>query len=689
MEDGASDVESEFESESAISLAKWWTVLGFPDRERLEQTLKCTTQRHMLPKQLQLKDHHVRRTPLGMGRRRLPCCVASDPAFFVTKEGVKTIGNRATCVQVFYCKHCHHMVVVPLKKEGNFMAALKYYLSKYLPRTFRVDGANLEKTAATKEVLNGLGVAFLPATPGVSNQSWAETGVRILTSMVHRTMAMSKAPKGVFLYCVVFCAQVHNLTATRYASSDFLGRVWKTPSEAHGNGEPDLSNLRFGFWERVRVLDRKAKVPDPKEWIGHYLGLDEDHGDAYTYVVYNPGSKRITTQDTIDSMEGVTFAEPPPARKRKGAPKYKPFDPKGEIVDEATKALVVGAAAMRTAYLGLSRRQERIPVPRVLQPSRVHRVHTADRELTEEQQLFGKLEIKHGQYVPSSVPMAEKLQRFVTIPGCGQRWTLSFQREVDAMWERDVYTRTKLSRRELLALGYQEVPMIVVLDIKPRSSDPKKFQEKTRIVLGGHVTHSAGLPTAASVSRFDSLRILLAIATIMQLSVFQLDVSTAYLYAKTLEKIFVKATAMFGEDVGKLLIVNKACYGLTTSAREWAKMFGKYIMSLGFQRSRADECLFFLYKNGELMIISVYVDDNLGAGSSPNCNAYIRQIRHRFKCTAGILTDGLGMQFVRNGLGPIGIHMDRYISDLIDSYERVLGKEIRLRNTPVVESDHP
>ena len=111
--------------------------------------------------------------------------------------------------------------------------------------------------------------------------------------------------------------------------------------------------------------------------------------------------------------------------------------------------------------------------------------------------------------------MAEKLQRFETIPGCGQRWTLSFQREVDAMWERDVYTRTKLSRRELLALGYQEVPMIVVLDIKPRSSDPKKFQEKTRIVLGGHVTHSAGLPTAASVSRFDSLRILLAIATIM------------------------------------------------------------------------------------------------------------------------------------------------------------------------------
>ena len=50
MEDGASDVESEFESESAISLAKWWTVLGFPDRERLEQTLKCTTQRHMLQK---------------------------------------------------------------------------------------------------------------------------------------------------------------------------------------------------------------------------------------------------------------------------------------------------------------------------------------------------------------------------------------------------------------------------------------------------------------------------------------------------------------------------------------------------------------------------------------------------------------------------------------------------------------
>ena len=71
MEDGASDVEFEFESESAISLAKWWTVLGFPDRERLEQTLKCTTQRHMLPKQLQLNQEktHV---------NSLSCCEGSS-----------------------------------------------------------------------------------------------------------------------------------------------------------------------------------------------------------------------------------------------------------------------------------------------------------------------------------------------------------------------------------------------------------------------------------------------------------------------------------------------------------------------------------------------------------------------------------------------------------------------------------
>ena len=50
------------------------------------------------------------------------------------------------------------------------------------------------------------------------------------------------------------------------------------------------------------------------------------------------------------------------------------------------------------------------------------------------------------------------------------------------------------------------------------------------------------------------------------LEVCAADVSTAFLHGKTHEKVHIVAGPEFGEDEGKVMIVERGCYGLETSA---------------------------------------------------------------------------------------------------------------------------
>jgi hypothetical protein len=60
--------------------------------------------------------------------------------------------------------------------------------------------------------------------------------------------------------------------------------------------------------------------------------------------------------------------------------------------------------------------------------------------------------------------------------------------------------------------------------------------------------------------------------------------------------------------------LKKALYGLRTSPRQWNKRINKVILSLGFKRCDLDPCLYYANRNGQIMLICVYVDDILIAG---------------------------------------------------------------------------
>ena len=114
---------------------------------------------------------------------------------------------------------------------------------------------------------------------------------------------------------------------------------------------------------------------------------------------------------------------------------------------------------------------------------------------------------------------------------------------------------------------------------------------------------------------YETVRTLMQIAADENLILHQRDVKSAYLQAPIDEDVYVTQPADYTveEKVWKL---NKSLYGLKQSGRNWHTMLHKYLLELNFNPSSADACLYIKRDNGETMILLIWVNDIIIAGSS-------------------------------------------------------------------------
>lgn len=156
---------------------------------------------------------------------------------------------------------------------------------------------------------------------------------------------------------------------------------------------------------------------------------------------------------------------------------------------------------------------------------------------------------------------------------------------------------------------YFYIPSHLVLDCK---FDGRR---KARIVAGGNHTNPDEEDIYSGVVSIEAVRILLFIADLNGLLVIAADISNAYLHGKTREKVYTKIE--FGKLEGKFLIIDKAQYGLKTSAARWHEVCSEVLLKIGFKPSKADADLWMRSKNGEYEYIAVYVDDLIIASREP------------------------------------------------------------------------
>ena len=108
---------------------------------------------------------------------------------------------------------------------------------------------------------------------------------------------------------------------------------------------------------------------------------------------------------------------------------------------------------------------------------------------------------------------------------------------------------------------------------------------------------------------------------------------------------------LYNQNLDKCLLLKKATYGLSQSARQWWKKFVKTMKGFWFKLSQTESCLLFQRNDHKISIIIVYVDDCLIIGHQEEIEKMISKIKSIFKIKEkGTLEDYLGCKIIFNKL---------------------------------------
>jgi len=159
-----------------------------------------------------------------------------------------------------------------------------------------------------------------------------------------------------------------------------------------------------------------------------------------------------------------------------------------------------------------------------------------------------------------------------------------------------------------------------IIDTKWVFTEKNNNKKKARLVARGfqQIPGQDFIETYSSTIQADSLRLTVAIASLNEWSLKQLDIKAAYLNADLEEKIYLKIP--LGDrnyNKNNYWLLKKALYGLKQAGRMWYKEMSHFLISIGFKKYNTDKCLIGKYdKNNKLIcLLTLYVDDILITGN--------------------------------------------------------------------------
>ena len=151
---------------------------------------------------------------------------------------------------------------------------------------------------------------------------------------------------------------------------------------------------------------------------------------------------------------------------------------------------------------------------------------------------------------------------------------------------------------------------------------------KARLVAKGF-TQVEGIDydeTFSPVAKFQSIRILLAIAAYHDYEIWQMDVKTAFLTGFLDEDVYMVqpdgfADPKYAEKVCKL---KKSIYGLKQASRSWNIRFDDEIKKLGFIINPKEPCVYKKLSGSSIIFLVLYVDDILLIGNDISLLEFVK-----------------------------------------------------------------
>ncbi|GJT32751.1 retrovirus-related pol polyprotein from transposon TNT 1-94 [Tanacetum coccineum] len=161
-------------------------------------------------------------------------------------------------------------------------------------------------------------------------------------------------------------------------------------------------------------------------------------------------------------------------------------------------------------------------------------------------------------------------------------------------------------------------------------------RNKARLVAQGY-NQQEGIyydETYASVSRLESIRILLSIAYANDFKLYQMDVKSAFLNGFINEEVYVAQPPGFidFEKPNYVYKLKKALYGLKQAPKAWYDKLNAFLIKHKYSIGMVDNTLFTKKSKSHLNIIQIYADDIIFGSTCQNlCDEFAKIMHDEFK----------------------------------------------------------
>ncbi|GJT93212.1 retrovirus-related pol polyprotein from transposon TNT 1-94 [Tanacetum coccineum] len=213
------------------------------------------------------------------------------------------------------------------------------------------------------------------------------------------------------------------------------------------------------------------------------------------------------------------------------------------------------------------------------------------------------------------------------------------------------------------------------------------LKNKARLVAKGY-RQEEGLDfeeSFALVARLEAIRIFLANAASKNMTVYQIDVKTAFLNGELKEEVYVSQPEGFvdPDHPHHVYRLKKALYGLKQAPRAWYDTLSKFLLAQGFSKGVVDPTLFIQKTGKHILHVQIYVDDIIFASTDPkDCDHFSNEMSSKFQMSMmGQISFFLGLQISQNPRG-IFINQSKYANEILKKFDLHKSDPV---DTPMVE----
>ncbi|GKC47244.1 zinc finger, CCHC-type containing protein [Tanacetum coccineum] len=189
-------------------------------------------------------------------------------------------------------------------------------------------------------------------------------------------------------------------------------------------------------------------------------------------------------------------------------------------------------------------------------------------------------------------------------------------------------TRDEVSDQHSYCFNVEDDPKI--FDEEMKSQDvgfwKEAINDEIDSIMGNNTWALADLPpgidyfdTYAPVACISTIRLLIAMASIHNLIIHQMDVKIAFLDGELEEEVYMNQPQGFimSGNENKVCKLIKSLYGLKQAPKQWHQKFDEVVLSNGYLLNQADKCVYIKFNETSKGVIScLYVDDMLIFGTN-------------------------------------------------------------------------